>query len=145
MAISRRPNSRCSARWSFRRTERDTGDSLPRAGQRDRRENVSPAATINGQINAPERIGSQRFAARVVVAGEPVGPEHDEVVQAEQQGHRGGLVQQREHADAQLQLVREEGDDQERERVLAEHEPAQRVEDQPGEPRVAEPRDAAGS
>jgi hypothetical protein len=32
-----------------------------RLGQRDRRDIVSPAATISGQINAPERIGNQRF------------------------------------------------------------------------------------
>ena len=32
-----------------------------RVGQRDRRDIVSPAATISGQINAPERIGNQRF------------------------------------------------------------------------------------
>ena len=60
----------------------------------------------------------------------------------EQQHHRAGLVQDREHAHAQLRAVRQERDQHEAERVLAERHAAQHVEEQPGEPRVAEPGDA---
>ena len=84
--------------------------------QRLRRFQVS---RIGDEHRPQQRAGEHRHPAhprRDRVADDAVGPEHDELVQQQQQKHRQRLLRQREDAHAQLELVRQEADHQEGER-----------------------------
>ena len=100
---------------------------------------VSPVPRVqHGDQHRPQqRAGEHRQPAQPGgdgLADDAVDPEHHELVQRQQHEHRERLVIDREDAHAQLELVREESDQQKCQRVLAEDGAFQHVDGESAQP-----------